>query len=421
MHFIWRYKKYDFLNLKTTDDVTIVVLDQGQYNSGSGPDFFNAQLIIGDQRWAGNIEMHLRSSDWYAHHHHIDHAYDNVILHVVWEDDVQVYGPTQQPLPTLLMKSFVNKDIAFQYSYLLKSTMDLACHRFLKEFEDSKWELWLSSLFIERLQDKVSYLQELLEESINNWEEVYFKGLMHSFGLNSNADQMRLLTSLLPFSVVIKLKSDVIDLLAVSIGVADLWRHYKSCVFYDKLMDRWIHLRVKYKLKSSELFNWGFFKHRPGNFPTVRLIQCVVYYVYQSDFNEKIIKLNFSTPYKLSKQEKVLELELQELVGFKFSLKLTNKMIALLSVNLEVPLAYLYAQHTKSEVYDVVEKSAELPPEDNSVTRVFENAGKIPRDAMQSQALITLYKQYCLPRRCLDCRVALCFLGRGEVNGFVAE
>src|SRR5699024_5350100 len=108
LHFVWKYKKFDFFNARSSAGEVIQIFQTGQHNqTQAGPDFFNARIKIDDQLWAGNVEIHLKSSDWYAHHHETDAAYDNVILHVVWIHDVEIYRRDNSEIPTLELKSLI--------------------------------------------------------------------------------------------------------------------------------------------------------------------------------------------------------------------------------------------------------------------------------------------------------------------------
>ena len=105
LHYLWNYQLFDISKLATVQGDAITILKRGIYNHNSGPDFFNAQIVIGNQKWAGNVEIHLKSSDWYLHHHEEDANYENVILHVVWEHDTDIFRKDNSKLPTLVLKN----------------------------------------------------------------------------------------------------------------------------------------------------------------------------------------------------------------------------------------------------------------------------------------------------------------------------
>ena len=86
LHYIWQFQLLNPIELTTNAGDAIQVIKTGEKNINSGPDFFSGQIKIGKTIWAGNIEIHINSSDWNKHKHQDDSAYDNVILHVVFNE-----------------------------------------------------------------------------------------------------------------------------------------------------------------------------------------------------------------------------------------------------------------------------------------------------------------------------------------------
>ena len=65
--YLWKIQNFDCSSLTTTDGRQLVVSKPGQENLGAGPDFFHAHIYIDDTLWVGNVELHVRASDWFAH------------------------------------------------------------------------------------------------------------------------------------------------------------------------------------------------------------------------------------------------------------------------------------------------------------------------------------------------------------------
>ena len=182
LHYIWKYKKFDFSNLKSTTNESILVASVGQHNLNAGPDFFNAQLTIGQQLWAGNVEIHIKSSDWFLHNHELDKAYDNVILHVVWEHDTEVFRKDNTAIPTLQLKDFTNKVVLNNYEKLFsKNGKWINCENDFATIDDFVINNWLERLYLERLERKSEVIQELLNDTKNDWEAVFFIMLAKNF------------------------------------------------------------------------------------------------------------------------------------------------------------------------------------------------------------------------------------------------
>ena len=208
LHYVWQHKKFEVLKLQTTSYEKVEVISVGQQNLHGGPDFFNAQLIIGEQLWAGNVEIHIKTSDWYAHNHESDSAYDNVILHVVWEHDTDIFRADNSSLPTLILKDFVKKEMLNNYKALFNRPQKwINCEKDLELVDDFVIENWLERLYFERLERKSNAIEALLKTCNNDWEAVLFKLLAKNFGLNVNGEAFLSMANSFDFSIFRKLHS----------------------------------------------------------------------------------------------------------------------------------------------------------------------------------------------------------------------
>lgn len=189
LHFLWRYQKFDEAPLQTTTAEMVYVLDKGQPNSGSGPDFLMAQIQIGSIRFAGAVELHLSASHWYQHGYHKDPAYDNVILHVVWEDDLSIRLPSGQCIPTLELRHSTDKELLATYQKnFIKTHQNPPCSPFVKSLPTPLWKHWRERLYLERLEERIQAIDIRLEELNNDWEALLFERMARGFGLNRNGE-----------------------------------------------------------------------------------------------------------------------------------------------------------------------------------------------------------------------------------------
>lgn len=189
LHHVWKYKKFDTSKLLSINGEAISIANFGQYNHNSGPDFFNAQINIAGQLWAGNVEIHVKSSDWYVHNHETDRAYDNVILHVVWQHDIPILRKDNSEITTLQLKDRVDKQLYHRYRELINSKTWINCENSFKDVDEFVIGNWLERLYIERLERKSHEISKLLETSKNDWESVLFKLLCKNFGLKVNGNR----------------------------------------------------------------------------------------------------------------------------------------------------------------------------------------------------------------------------------------
>ena len=293
LHYIWKHKKFRFNNLKTTTAKSIVVTSVGQHNFNSGPDFFNAKIKIGEQLWAGNVEIHINSSDWFLHSHEQDKTYDNVILHVVWEDDTEVFRKDNTAIPTLQLKDVVDVSMLNNYEKLFaKQNKWINCENDFASTDNFILSNWLERLYFERLERKSKTIKTLLDASKNDWESVLFKMLTKNFGLKVNGESFFSLAQSIDFSLIRKTQSNPQVLEALLFGQAGLLEKDVEDAYYSGLTDEYEFLKQKFGIKNNQVLPLQFFRLRPPNFPTIRLSQLANLYSKHQNLFSKVIELN---------------------------------------------------------------------------------------------------------------------------------
>ncbi|MFY7757000.1 MAG: DUF2851 family protein [Flavobacterium stagni] len=416
LHHVWRFKRFDVTQLFTTSGDPIQLLRTGDYLQTEGPDFFNAQLIIGSQKWAGMVEIHLKSSDWYAHHHEQDPNYENVILHVVWEHDMPVYRKNNTELPVLELKNRVEVGLLNNYLDLMQRKEWISCERELPFIPQFVLQNWLERLYFERLTRKSEPILKLLEEYQNDWESVLFVLLAKNFGLNTNGEAFAQVAQSIQFSVIRKEALEVHYLEALLFGQSGLFPNEPLDVYAQELVDWYAFLQLKYRLENPQV-NVRFFKLRPDNFPTIRLAQLAMVYHKRRHLFQSVLERNsleslidlfqvgvstyWETHYNFDKPSQ------------KKKKQLSESFIHLLLINTLLPLKFAYAQHMgKFEAEAQLLLLQHIPPEKNSVLEKFNQYGIQATNAQQSQALIELKKQYCDVKKCLNCAIGIELLKR---------
>lgn len=411
LHYIWQYKKFDVSAIKTSNNEAITILSVGQHNFNSGPDFFNAQLKIENQTWAGNVEIHIKSSDWYVHNHETDAAYDNVILHVVWEHDTDIFRKDNAVIPTLELKRFIDKKALNNYQTLFsKSEKWINCENNFSNIDSFTIQNWLERLYFERLERKAYDINLLLKDSKNDWEAVLFKILAKNFGSKVNGEAFLSIAKSIDFSVVRKLQSKQIQLEALFFGQANLLDNTIEDFYSKQLIKEYQFLKQKFKLSNSSVSQIQFFRLRPPNFPTIRLSQLANLYNSHQNLFSKIIETNtlddfyslfavttspfWNTHYTFNKTS-------------KHSKKvLTKPFVDLLLINTIIPLKFSYAKAQGKQIDDAIIKLiSEIKSEKNSVIEKFNSLKKISNSALQSQGLIQLKNEYCSKNKCLQCTI----------------
>jgi hypothetical protein len=348
LHYLWKFKKFDTLNLKTSNGEEIVIVNVGNYLELAGPDFFNAQIIIGDQKWAGNVEIHLKSSDWYVHHHERDVNYENVILHVVWEHDTEIFRKNNSEIPVLELRQYVDTATIANYQSLVSPKSWIFCEKQLNEIDDFTLKNWQERLFFERLERKSKPIFELLEQTNQDWEAVLFCLLAKNFGLNTNGELFLKIAQSIPFSVIRKESFEVENLEALLLGSACVLDIEKEDTHFKDLKFRYFYLLQKYQLEKNSTEPVQFFKHRPDNFPTIRLSQLAnLYHSQQNLFTIISTSNSLATIYKTF--EVAVSAYWQNHYQFdkespKKLKKLSKSFVDLIVINTIIPLQFAFAK-----------------------------------------------------------------------------
>ena len=412
LHYIWKYKQLEVLNLKTTQNEPITIINSGEYLQKSGPDFFNAQVIIGTQKWAGNIEIHLKSSDWYLHEHQENNAYHNVILHVVWEHDTVIFDKNNQEIPTLELKNYVKSNLIHKYNDLSQQKSWIYCENQIQNVTNFTIDSWLERLYFDRIEQKATLVHQIFKMTNQDWEATLFILLAKNFGLNSNGSTFMKMAESIPFYVIKKERFEVENLEALFYGRCNLLLDKLEDNYVQNLKKRWDYLKIKYQLEEVILPPLEFFKHRPDNFPTIRLSQLAHLFNFEQNIFNKVIKNQSIESLRIVLKGKTSQYWFTHYTFDKESPKkfktMSTSFIDLIIINTIIPLKFYYAKVMGEEIEeDLLALARELPSEKNVIVDKFKNLGIKSLNSVTSQALITLKKDFCEKKRCLNCRIGL--------------
>jgi hypothetical protein len=409
---VWQHKKFAVTQLQTTTGESIQILNSGQYLQQTGPDFFNAQLIIGNQKWAGNIEIHLKSSDWYLHNHEKDTNYDSVILHVVWEYDIPIFRKNNTEVPTLELKKYVELADLHKYQSLTTQKAWIYCENDISKVNDFIFRNWQERLYFERLERKATEIKQLLQVSNNDWEAILFYLLAKNFGLNTNGILFQNMAKSIPFSVIRKESFAIENLEALFFGQANMLEANFQDNYTNKLQHDYNYLIKKYKITKNVFDKVEFFKHRPDNFPTIRLAQLAALYFKEHNLFSKIISFNvISELYDLFKVEVSNYWETHynfDKTSVLKKKKMTNSFIDLILINTILPIRFAYEQSIqKQSSAEIIELIEAIQPEKNIIVDRFATIGIVAENAFQTQSLLQLKKEYCDHKKCLQCAIGI--------------
>lgn len=408
LQYLWNYKIFKNFDFKDSEGNPIEILDFGKWNSNSGPDFLYAKIKINDITFVGNIEIHTKSSDWIFHNHNGNPEYENIILHVVFQDDTDVEELKQRKVPTLELKNHIDQEILWKHEQLSNENQFIACE---KIFDSHKIPFqFFENTLLKKLDEKSLEIEESLKKFKNNYEAVLFHYLAYSFGLKINAAIFKQMAEHIDFSVIQKIRQNKIQLEALFFGKASWLEHPQ-----DKTMQIWKRefefLKTKYQLSDLK-FNPKFLRLRPPNFPTLRLSQLAHLYHREQNLFSKIINAkNSEEILKVFEGIKASDYwnnhynfgKISETEHEKY---LTKNFVELVIINAILPIKYTYhKQHNEGIFDEIISFYQNISKEENSVIKNWENLGVKANNSKESQALIYHYKNFCAPKNCLNCGI----------------
>jgi hypothetical protein len=418
--YLWKFKLFNNnLHLKSGEKLTI--LKPGIQNHDSGPDFFNALIKINETTWAGNVEMHVKSSDWYLHGHDKDKAYNNVILHVVFKHDKDVLGKNGEPLPVLEAENNFDIKILNRYEDYIKGLRKIPCENDIDKTDYFTTINWLERLTFERLEQKAGNILNQTEDLKYDFHEAFYRKIARYFGLKANNDAFEMLAKSLPLKILTVHNENLLQLEALLYGQAGMLSSKYQDEYPQVLLEEYRFLASKYNLKPIDKSVWRFMRMRPANFPTVRISQFANLFYRTSGMLHKIF-----TEKNLNNIKNLFSVNASEYWDkhYRFDIPSQNKKrkifgntsIDILLINAVVPFVFAYGIiQNKPELKEkAVDWLEQIKAENNKFTRLYAGFGIKAENAMQSQAMVQLKTEYCDKKRCLNCAIGHYLLKRNE-------
>jgi len=413
LHYIWKYRVYS-PDLHLFSGEPVVVVHPGDYNTDAGPDFFNARIRIGTTLWAGNVEIHLSSSDWFRHHHHLDKAYDNIILHVVFHHD-KVY-PKLEGLATLELKNCIRTDSWQLYLKFMANRSWIPCECLIQSVDRIQIVSWLDRLLIERIERKTQRVENALTRSSNDWNQTFYRLLARTMGFKLNDQAFEMLANSLSFIHLLRHSDNLLQLEAMVFGQAGLLTGVFQDEYPRSLQAEFSFLQKKFSLLSMEGSNWRFMRMHPNNFPTLRLSQfCSV--IHKSGG----MMISILEKEDIRSIRSMFEVKATDYwkTHFRFDAsaspsdhRLGSDSIDLILINLVAPFLFVLGKKRRKE--NLVELALylleNLNADNNTVIRRWLSLGVKAETAGQSQALLELTNSYCKFKKCLSCRIGTAIL-----------
>ncbi len=415
LHFIWKYRLFKEHALRTTCGKDLVIIRQGEQNFNAGPDFFNARIRIGSTLWAGNVEIHRRASEWERHGHQMDPSYNNVILHVVMDDNAPVFTSMHRRIHTLVLK--IHPELDSLYRSLWDKACWLSCSSFIHNVSSVQLHLWLTKLQSERLEQKRIRITTLMHLNGPDWNKVLYLVLASGFGLPVNSLPFEMTASRIPYPLILQYRDSLEDLESLLFGQAGFLHHGRSSGPYaSNLYRRYRYFRPSLHTPAVEQHLWKLLRLRPASFPSLRLSQFAALAHEHFPLLEQLLDAD-----SLVEVEQLLKTKASEYWNTHYCFgkcspesvkQIGQEAVRTLIINAVVP--FLSAFGARMNHLGAINQTTcmlqELDAESNHIMKKWASFGIIPRNAFESQALIHLFNNYCKQHRCLDCPIGVSFV-----------
>lgn len=411
LQYLWLHRMYNTGDLKTESGETLQILKPGIWNKNAGPDFLNGKVKVGDTVLAGHIEMHLKASDWIKHGHAGDPRFKNLILHVVYESDLLNDPLLPQNVPTLVLKGRIPGLILEKYSRLMLQGGHILCKGQLDHVRELTWISWKDRLLVERWQQKTTLFSEWMEENKNDWAQTFYRALARNFGLPVNGAAFEAVACSLPLKLLARYKNRLSELEALLLGQAGMLKDRFKDDYPRALQKTYHFLQKKHHLTPVQPHLWKWARMRPSAFPPLRLAQFAALINHSSHLFSTVLETTDVRSFR-----KLFQVEVSpywdthyrfEKISARKKKKFGKSMIDNILINTVCPMLAMYDQfQLKGHYLDrAFQWMKTLPPENNRYTREWEKAGESNQSAWDSQALLQLFKNYCLEKKCLECAV----------------
>ena len=409
LHYIWKTGYFERKGLCTTEGQKVKILFSGYPNSDSGPDFSEARIQIGREKWIGPVEIHVRSSEWKRHGHHRDTAYKNVILHVVYENDTEIRYPSGEIIPALELKGRMEEYTYWRFEQLVQGQRVIPCQNQLpgvdKQFIRLQYDQWA----VQRIKQKSERLKSIYVDCHLDWQETFYRFFFYGIGLSVNAESFYTLSGYIPFKIISRHRGNRLQTEALLFGVAGLLESSEE-KYPRQLFEEYQFLKEKYGLREMEAHQWKFARMRPAGFPTIRLAQLAGIVHHSGLYFREFVNMEpgqFGDRFKSEPSD-------YWLTHYRFgqksrwvSKKPGGSLISRMYINIMVPFVFFFAE--TNELHGVKDELFEklhcYAPEKNRIITLMKTMGFPVKNALEGQAVIHVYKELCSYKKCLHCAI----------------
>lgn len=414
LHFIWKYQLFDHKALFTQKGEPIEIVHPGHHNQDAGPDFLDGRIRIGNTLWAGNIELHVKASEWFGHKHDSDPAYKNVILHVVYQDDLDLNKKYSPDISVFELQQLVHSSLFENYNNLMMNNLWIACEQNLLAVSPIVRSAWLERMVIERLESRYDQIIAIATKNKFDWIESFHQYLCRNFGFKVNSDAFQNLAEITPLKLLAKHKTNILQIEALLFGQAGLLSNKFRDDYSVALKKEYDFLRKKYDLNPMNPAWWKFSKLHPPNFPTIRISQYASLisnstHLYSKILEEKDLQTIMSLLNCQASDYWKYHYTFENITTQIGDRKIGKSSVYNLLINTVIPFLFIYGKEKNQSEYinRAINLLDQLPAEKNRILEKFAELGFVNSNAAASQALLHLKKKYCNQKNCLDCSIGV--------------
>lgn len=429
LHYVWKLQYFDKKELTAASGEPVSILHPGTLNTDAGPDFLNAKIQIGEVTWFGNVEIHIRSSDWKLHQHADDTAYNNVIVHIVYNNDQPARRDNGSLLPVIELKNRISEDLLLNYKSIENSHEEIPCSGHINAVEEIYKITMLERALLERLDSKSLLVKELLVRNNNDWQETVYQLLAKNFGFKINSEPFLKLSHRVPIKYLLKQRDSLFRIEAILFGQAGLLDDKQEDNYPKALLKEYDFQSKKLSLefKKMESCEWKFLRVRPANFPTIRIAEFASLIYYCPEFLTNLFDFRSFTHVK----EYLQKIELSDywkdhyifdiISEGRKNRGLGQESLHNILVNTVVPILFTFSKLNENP--EMTERSLailqNISAENNRIIKLWKERGVEAQNAFDSQGLLEIYNSYCLKRNCLQCEIGSRVMMRGKVKEMV--
>lgn len=411
LYYIWKYRLFDSAQLSTVCGMPLQIIRTGEHNKDSGPDFQNARIKIGDTIWAGNIEIHINASEWEKHNHQKNKAYNNIILHVVYNNDFTATRNNKEPIPVLELKDIIPQHVFTKYKKISESRQWIPCEGLINKADSLVIVSWMERLLVERLERKTDSIIQTLQFYRNNWEYAFYILIARNFGFNLNSETFGMLAKQTPLANLCKHKNNLFQIESMLFGQSGLLRKNMHEEYPRALYEEYSVLKQKFDLTPVDGHLWKFLRLHPSGFPTIRIAQFASLIYKSVHMFSKILEAR-----KLNEVEELFDAECSDYWQTHYvfgkgspkrSKKLGKAATDNIIINTVVPFLFVYGAVKKEEKYKAraIRFLEQIEGEKNSIISKWKLFDMPVRNAANTQALLELKNSYCSLKQCLNCGI----------------